>query len=64
MFYQQASIPLNETQAEVFSDALMDLGALSSAIEDAFAGTDNEEPIFGEPTMPQPYFVATIVVVA
>ena len=53
MFYQQASIPLNETQAEVFSDALMDLGALSSAIEDAFAGTDNEEPIFGEPTMPQ-----------
>lgn len=53
MSYQQVSILLNEIQAEQFSDALMDLGALSSAIEDAFAGTEKEEPIFGEPTLPQ-----------
>lgn len=64
MFYQQASIPLNEAQAELFSDALMDLGALSSAIEDAFAGTDNEEPIFGEPTMPQQQLWQQSMVVA
>ncbi|XXQ67557.1 50S ribosomal protein L11 methyltransferase [Neisseriaceae bacterium B1] len=53
MFYQQASIPVAEAQAEAFSDALMDCGALSSAIEDAYAGTDEEQPIFGEPDMPQ-----------
>lgn len=53
MFYQQASIPVAEAQAEAFSDALMDCGALSSAIEDAYAGTDDEQPIFGEPDMPQ-----------
>lgn len=53
MSYQQVSILLNEIQAEQFSDVLMDLGALSSAIEDAFAGTEKEEPIFGEPTLPQ-----------
>lgn len=53
MSYQQASIPLAETVAETFSDVLMEHGALSAAIEDAFAGTDNEQPIFGEPDMPQ-----------
>lgn len=52
MFYQQATILLNENVAEAFSDALMDRGALSCAIEDADAGTDNEQPIFGEPDMP------------
>ena len=53
MSYQQASIPVPEAITELFSDALMDGGALSAAIEDAFAGTDNEQPIFGEPGMPQ-----------
>lgn len=53
MSYQQANIPLPESLAEAYSDALMNHGALSSAIEDAFAGTDNEQPIFGEPDMPQ-----------
>lgn len=53
MFYQQASIPVAESAAEALSDALMEHGALSAAIEDAFAGTDNEQPIFGEPDMPQ-----------
>ena len=31
----------------------MEHGALSAAIEDALAGTENEQPIFGEPDMPQ-----------
>lgn len=53
MSYQQANIPVQEAIAETFSDALMDCGALSTAIEDAFAGTDNEQPIFGEPGMPE-----------
>ncbi len=52
MSYQQANIPLPESLAEAYSDALMEHGALSSAIEDAFAGTDDEQPIFGEPDMP------------
>ena len=53
MSYQQASIPVSESLAEPLSDALMEHGALSAAIEDAFAGTENEQPIFGEPNMPQ-----------
>ncbi len=53
MSYQQASIPVSESLAELLSDALMEHGALSAAIEDAFAGTENEQPIFGEPDMPQ-----------
>ena len=53
MSYQQASIPVSESLAEPLSDALMEHGALSAAIEDAFAGTENEQPIFGEPDMPQ-----------
>ena len=52
MSYQQANIPLPESLAEAYSDALMEHGALSSAIEDACAGTDDEQPIFGEPDMP------------
>lgn len=53
MSYQQARIPISEQFAEALSDALMDAGALSVAIEDAHAGTDSEEEIFGEPDMPQ-----------
>ena len=30
----------------------MEHGALSAAIEDAYAGTENEQAIFGEPGMP------------
>ena len=56
MSYQQALIPVSETLAETLSDALMNHGALSVAIEDAFAGTNNEQPIFGEPDMPQQQF--------
>lgn len=38
--------------AETLSDALFELGALSVSIEDAQAGTEAEQPIFGEPGEP------------
>ena len=52
MSYQQITFAVSERYAELLSDTLMDHGALSTAIEDAFAGTDNEQAIFGEPGMP------------
>lgn len=52
MHYQQAAITVPAHQADPLSDALMHHGALSTAIEDANAGTDSEQPIFGEPGMP------------
>jgi len=42
---------VDRAQAEQFSDALMDLGALSVSVEDADEGTDAEQPLFGEPGM-------------
>lgn len=51
MHYQQAAITVAANQADPLSDALMRHGALSTAIEDANAGTDAEQPIFGEPGM-------------
>ncbi len=35
--------------AELLSDALLDAGALSVSVEDADAGTQAEQPLFGEP---------------
>lgn len=52
MAYQQTTIVVNDHIAEPLSDALMEHGALSAAIEDAYAGTTNEQAIFGEPGMP------------
>ncbi|AXT45265.1 MULTISPECIES: 50S ribosomal protein L11 methyltransferase [Chromobacterium] len=52
MAWLQATIDAESTVAERLADALMDAGALSTAIEDAFAGTEREEPIFGEPGEP------------
>ena len=52
MSYQQATITVTEHIAERLSDALMEHGALSAAIEDAYAGTSDEQAIFGEPGMP------------
>lgn len=46
------SIPMEHV--EVASEALIELGALSVAVEDADADSENEKPIFGEPNMPQP----------
>lgn len=52
MPWLQASIDTDSAHAEALADALMESGALSTAIEDAWAGTDQEEPIFGEPGEP------------
>ena len=52
MSYQQITINVNDAVAERLADALMEHGALSAAIEDAYAGTDEEQAIFGEPGMP------------
>ncbi len=52
MSYQQITIAVNDHTAERLADALMEHGALSAAIEDAYAGTANEQAIFGEPGMP------------
>ena len=47
-------IQSNDQDAELISDALMDLGALSASIEDAHAETTAEQAIFGEPGDPPP----------
>lgn len=52
MAWLQATIDTDSSIAERLADALMDAGALSTAIEDALAGTLLEQPIFGEPGEP------------
>ncbi|MDO5357041.1 MAG: 50S ribosomal protein L11 methyltransferase [Conchiformibius sp.] len=61
MSYQQASITVEQDLAETLSDALMEAGALSVAIEDAVAGTAQEEPVFGEPGMEQTLWRSNIL---
>lgn len=50
--YLQVTIQIASNHAEALSEILMEHGALSAAIQDAFAGTDKEQPIFGEPGEP------------
>ena len=50
MAWQLLKINATEQNAEQLSDVLMDLGALSASIEDAFAETPAEQAIFGEPS--------------
>jgi ribosomal protein L11 methyltransferase len=52
MAWIQATIDADSKIAERLADALIENGALSAAIEDAYAGTPLEEPIFGEPGEP------------
>jgi ribosomal protein L11 methyltransferase len=47
-------IQANEQNADLISDALMSIGALSASIEDANAETLSEQAIFGEPGDPPP----------
>lgn len=47
-------IQANEQSADLISDALMEIGALSASIEDANAETASEQAIFGEPGDPPP----------
>jgi ribosomal protein L11 methyltransferase len=38
--------------AHIISDALIELGAISSSIEDSYLNSENEEALFGEPNIP------------
>ncbi|WP_130389173.1 50S ribosomal protein L11 methyltransferase [Cupriavidus agavae] len=51
MAFQECVIEIAQEQAEAWSDALFDLGALSVSVEDADADTPDEQPLFGEPGM-------------
>ena len=47
--FKELSITLDSVSAERLSDIFLELGTLSVTIEDQHAGTDLEQPIFGEP---------------
>ncbi|QLQ23854.1 MAG: 50S ribosomal protein L11 methyltransferase [Dechloromonas sp.] len=49
MVWQSVSFLTDASHAEPVCDALLDVGALSASIEDADAGTPDEQPQFGEP---------------
>ncbi|MDP3538446.1 MAG: 50S ribosomal protein L11 methyltransferase [Azonexus sp.] len=49
MGWQNVSFLTDVSHAEPLCDALLDAGALSASIEDADAGTPDEQPQFGEP---------------
>lgn len=49
MGWQNVSFLTDASHAEPLCDALMEAGALSASIEDADAGTPDEQPQFGEP---------------
>ena len=51
--WQLLKIPADQDSADRLSDALLELGALSVSLEDAHAGTQAEQAIFGEPGMEQ-----------
>jgi ribosomal protein L11 methyltransferase len=46
------TLEIDAAHAEILSDALLELGALSVDIHDAAAGTAREQPLFGEPGEP------------
>lgn len=49
MSWLEATLYTDAAHAEPLCDALLDAGALSACIEDADAGTPDEQPQFGEP---------------
>lgn len=54
MAWVSLKIEAQDNTADLISDTLMALGALSAIIEDANAETLDEQPIFGEPGDPPP----------
>lgn len=54
MAWLSLKIEAKDNTADLISDALMEMGALSAIIEDANAETPDEQPIFGEPGDPPP----------
>ena len=65
MPWQSVRILVDSKQAELLSDALMEVGALSVSLEDADAGTVDETPLFGEPDYPTaelwPHSIAAVL---
>ena len=49
MSWNEVIIDVSREYAENLSDSLLEAGALSVSVEDADEGTDEEQPIFGEP---------------
>lgn len=54
MAWLSLKLAVDGDRAEALSDALMDAGALSVSIEDRDAGTEAEQPQFGEPGLADP----------
>jgi ribosomal protein L11 methyltransferase len=54
MSWLALTLELEEAAAEAFSDALIEAGAVSVALEDADAGSDAETPYFAEPSWDAP----------
>jgi ribosomal protein L11 methyltransferase len=54
MAWLSLKIEADENLADLLSDALLELGAISVSIEDALAETPQEQAIFGEPGDPPP----------
>lgn len=54
MAWLSLKLAVEGDRAEALSDALMDAGALSVSIEDRDAGTEAEQPQFGEPGLADP----------
>ena len=52
MSYIAVRFDVSASDAETWSDALLEGGALSIDVSDPFAGTDRETPMFGEPGEP------------
>ena len=49
MAWQSLCLRLPREHADAFSDALLELGAICVNVDDAFEGTRDEKPVFGEP---------------
>lgn len=49
MSWISLTLETDDAHAEILSDAMLELGALSTDIHDAAAGTEREQPLFGEP---------------
>lgn len=47
--FMEIVLETDRAHAQCLSDALIDVGAISACIEDAQAGDQDEEPLFGEP---------------
>lgn len=54
MAWLSLKIEADDQTADLLSDALLDLGAISASIEDAHAETAREQALFGEPGDPPP----------